>query len=232
MVESEEYEYINKEISTKYRFTKLARVIALLLQFEKSKTDETYKATHKQMHDYYDSLKHAHAKFCVVFFLCCYIIDRLDKVIYFILQLLHNASEDKFIFLNQINFLNTVFRDSEMWQAFLNAFYALRLADESSNIYPKTSDLFLLELKLTIEDIHEHKSRFFNQYEVSRLERFNSIDEVVLEAYCSSCKLFTIAIMKTMDFLDMSIQLHVSKRYVSNIKCKCDRGYLDFDVII
>lgn len=232
LVESEEYECTNKETSKKYIFTKLARMIALLLSYEKSKTEKRYEATYDQMFDYYDSLGHSHAKFCLVFFFCCYIIKRLDEVMYSILELLYNAPEDKDTFLNQIRFLNTVYRDSEMWQAFQNAIDYLKRAEENKKDVPKISDLFLLNLKLTIEEIHENKSKLFKQFEVFRLKRINNIDEVVLEAYCSSCNRFQIIIMKTIDYLDMYIQSQVSKRFISNIKCKCNRGYLNFDIIV
>jgi len=232
LVEPEEYECHNKETSSKYSFTPLGIMIALLLQFERSNTDELYEAAYNQMHDYYDSLRHSHAKFCLVFFYFCHLIKRLDEVMYAILELLHNAPEDKDTFLNQIRFLNTVYRDSEMWQAFLNAFNFSRLADESSPLNPTTSDLFLFNLKLTIEEIHEHKSRLFKQYEDFRLKSINDIDKVVLEGYCSSCNHFQVVIMTTIDYLDMYVQPQISKRYISPMKCKCTKGYLNFDLII
>jgi hypothetical protein len=206
-------------------------MIALLLSFEKSKINDIYQATFKQMTEYYENLKHSHAKFCYVFLFKCYLINRFDEVIYSTLNLLCNAPEDKHTFLNQIRFLNTVYRDSEMWQAFKDSFNVLKYVEDYLESKPKIYELFLLNLKLTLEEIHEHKSRLFKEYEDARLKMINDIDKVVLEGYCSSCNRFQIVFMTTIPYLDMYIQSQISKRNVSTIKCKCNKGYLNFDVI-
>jgi hypothetical protein len=227
LIESKGYECSNDENSIKYRFTKFGRMIGLLLLYKENKTLDIYKETYNQMIEYYHSLKHTHAEFCVVFFSYTYQINLLDQVMFSILDLLYNASDDKSLFLNQINFLDVVYRNSELWEAFKES---IEILDEMNyNSY----ELFLLNLKLTLEEVEESKSKRFKDYEVMRLEKSKDIDTVVLEGYCFNCKAFYIISMKTMEYLDDYIKSYVSGRHLSYVECpKCKQTCLNFKAVI
>ena len=83
------------------------------------------------------------------------------------IDLLLHASTDKFEFLNNIKFVNTVFRHLEMWEVFKKS---LKYLLEKQ---PHTYELFLFHLKLYLEDIEEAKSRNFKDFEKKRFEKFS-----------------------------------------------------------
>jgi hypothetical protein len=92
--------------------------------------------------------------------------------------------------------------------------------------------LFLLNLKLTIENIQEFKSRNLKDFEVLRLDKVQDIGKIVVEGYCDACKRFSITFMDTVDYLDMYVESSVSKRNISPITCKCENGILNFEIIV
>ena len=143
------------------------------------------------------------------------------------IDLLLKASSDKYEFLNKIKFLNTVFIHLKMWKIFKISLEYLSKND--FHIY----ELFLLHLKLYLEDIVEAKSRKFKDFEIARLEKYRELDVLVLEGYCSFCKDIGIISMKTTDYLNDYIEAFVSKRYISSVKCSiCNRENLHFEQIV
>jgi hypothetical protein len=233
LVESEEYEVINKEISIKYRFTKLARIIAFLLLWDKNKTidRETTEKVLDQLCDFYNSLHNSHAYFCLIFLRHC----KQNKVLSFVLRYLinlffdsstNNTNKDEF--LNKIKFLNTIFIDDlKLWKVYETSLDYLSKRDFN------TYEVFLLHLKLFLEEIVENKSRKFKDFEIERLEKAQELDTIVLEGYCSFCIDFSVYSMQTTKYLGDYIRAFVSQRYISDILCqKCNRNYLHFEQIV
>ena len=79
-----------------------------------------------------------------------------------------------------------------------------------------TYKLFLLHLKLYLEEIEEAHSRKFKDFEIIRLEKTQELDTIVLEGYCSFCRDFYIVPMKSTDYLNDYINSYVSKKYISS----------------
>ena len=85
------------------------------------------------------------SKFCLIFLKHCRKNNYFDIVLEYMINILFNASTDKYEFLNKINFLNTVFIHVSMW-------IIVSLEYLSKTDY-HTYELFLFHLKLFLEDI-------------------------------------------------------------------------------
>lgn len=218
----------NGETTRRYRFTKLGRMIGLLLLYKKNQWSDTniYEKVYSQTFDFYDSLNNSHSKFLLVFLFRCYRYGRFTEIILSLLGLLENASDDKEEFLDKLEFLNPVYRDLQMWQIFKDSIEFL--FHHNHNVY----ELFLFNLKLTIEQTQESKSRNLKGFEKLRLDRFQEIDEVVVEGYCGSCKKFTPASMKTLHYLESYITAAVSEENAPRFECICNDGNLDFERVV
>ncbi len=220
----------NGEPTQKYRFNKLGRMIGLLLLLENkrgplsaSEFDELY----NQIYDFYFSMKHAHAKFCLNFFQVCYSRGKFHQIIYSLAELLKNASDDKYSFLNQLRFLNLVYRDLDMWNIFLDSLAVLFEVDET------THHVVLFNLKLVIEDLHQSKCRHLKEFEVLRLKNKQDVDKSVIGGYCNNCQNFYIVIMETLHYLDLYIMHYVTNDDQYRIRCiSCNQDYIDFQMII
>jgi hypothetical protein len=94
-------------------------------------------------------------------------------------------------------------------------------------------ELFLLHLKLHLEEIVEYKSRKFKDFEIGRFQKTKELETIVLEGYCSFCKNFTIRPMKIIDYFRDYIKSFLEKRYLSYILCPiCNKEYLHFEQIV
>jgi hypothetical protein len=178
----------NNQPTEKYRFTVFGRMIGVLFVYGKKYTinDSEYEIIYNQICDYYRTLNHSHAKFCLIFFTKCYLEKKLKQIVYSILELLYDASDDKYSFLNQLRFLNLVYKDLEMWGIFLGSLDVLYEVDGSAY------NLILLNLKLEIEDLHQSKCRHLKEFEVLRLEKKQAIEISVIGGYCNNCQNFSI----------------------------------------
>ncbi len=225
LVDSKQYESTNKQMTEKYTFTEFGRLIGLILIYINSTTIglDTYEAIFSQMCSFYKTMSHAHARLCLIFFNVCYSKNKLMVVICYLVRLLENAPDDKQSFLNQIRFLNLVFRDSDMWEIYKASLNTLRECDTSKYL------IVLYNLKLTIEEIHEFKSRHLREFETGHLKKMQDVDETVIEGYCDACGSFVIASMNTIHYLESYIASELSEKYVSDFRCNsCGKGYLDF----
>jgi hypothetical protein len=229
LVDSEPSEAENHQPTQKYRFTKFGRMIGLLLFYCNSNTIDlnTYKAIFNQIRSFYNTLNHAYALFCLIFFKRCHIEGKFLYVIYSLVLLLKNASDNKYEFLNQIRFLNIFYRDLDFWNIYKNSL------DELSRLDISKYRMVLYNLKLDIEEIHESKFRHLKEFERLRLEKIRHIYDVVVGGYCNTCKNFFISTMKTTHYLESYITSVISEKYVFDIKCpSCSNDYLDFQSII
>lgn len=219
----------NGQPTEKYCFTKLGRLIGLLLIYGKSLTisDSEYEEIYNQIYNYYLTLNHSHAKLCLIFFTHCRISKKIRQIMYSMLELLFDASNDKNSFLNQLRFLNLVYRDMDMWNIFLDSLGTLHSHDESAYY------LVLFNLKLEIEDIHQSKCRHLKQFEALRFKNKQATDIVVVGGYCNNCQNFFIVTMKTLDYLDYYIMYYVTSDDRYRIRCNsCENDYIDFQSII
>jgi hypothetical protein len=224
------FESTNHQLTKEYRFTNLARMVAFLLKCNEGNINKnTANQVVDQIFDYYNSLNNSHAKFCLIFLKHCRINHWFDIPLQYMIDLLLKASSDKDEFLNKIKFLNTIFIDPKliMWGIFKKSLEHLFKA----NNY--TYELFLLHLKLFLEEIVEYKSRKFKDFEIKRLEKAQELDTIALEGYCSFCKDFSVYSMKTTQYLGDYIKARISQRYISKILCsKCNKEYLYFEHIV
>ena len=141
--------------------------------------------------------------------------------------LLFDASSDKYDFLKKIKFLNMVFKELKMLKIFEVSLDSLSKKDYHDY------ELFLLHLKLYLEELEESKSRKFHEYEITRLEKSRDIDTVVLEGYCSYCKDYYIKPMKTMKYLEDYVKAYVEDRHISYTLCStCNQQYLHFEQVV
>src|SRR6185312_8364554 len=98
LVEAIPSESKNHELTENYKFTKLGRMIALLLLFEKINQIDRGLAhkTFNQIYDFYNSFNNSHAKFCLIFIEHCRTSkELLTIVLRYMIDLLLNASTDK-----------------------------------------------------------------------------------------------------------------------------------------
>jgi len=229
LLEFQQYTTNNNETSKEYRFTKLGRMVGLLLLCDKIKNidTQTYDMVYSQIYDFYNSLKNSHSKTCLVFFDYCKEEEKFNVVLNYLIKLLFTASNNKEDFLNQIKFLNLVFRDSAMFQIFKKSMEHMKKYNRE--IY----EMFMLNLKLSIEEKHEYKSRNLAQFEITRMKKFKDIDEVVLEGFCNFCHGFLVEYMNSLEYLDSYIQSVEPRDNVSRTICqRCSKGYLNFEIII
>lgn len=220
----------NGEQTRKYRFTQLGRLIALLIRLEKVKTTITqseYIELHKQIYDFYSSLNHVHAKFCLIFFEVCCLEGKFNQIILRLVHLLENADDDKYFFLNEVKFLGLFYQDLEMWDIFKSSLSLLKLHDRP------TYHIILLNLKLVIEELQEVKARNLKDFEIMVFEKKQDIDKVVVEGYCNTCNKFFTMCIKIVDYLEYYIDSFVLNQYNDDFKCQnCNKDYLDFQVIV
>ncbi len=229
LVDNESCVAKNGEPTRKYRFTKLGRMIALLLLVEKKggqKSTSQFEL-YKQVYDFYCCMKHSHAKFCLIFFETCYFRGKFHQIAYSLTELLKNNSGDKYSFLNQLRFLNLVYRDLDMWNIFLDSLDVLFEVDEP------TYYVVLFNLKLVIEDLHQSKCRHLKEFEVLRLKNKQDVDKSVIGGYCNNCQNFYIVIMETLHYLDLYIMHYVTNDDQYRIRCiSCNEDYIDFQIIV
>ncbi len=204
-------------------------MVALLLhcykikQIDRTIADKTF----SQINDYYTSLDNSHSRLCLIFLKYCKENNVLSIILQQMIGLLIDASYDKYEFLNKIRFFDLVFRDLYMWKVFETSVEHLSKQDHYSY------KLFLLNLKLYLEELEESKSRKFHEYEITRLEKSKDLDTVVLEGYCSYCKDCCIKSMKTMKYLEDYVKAYVSGRHISYILCTtCNQQYLHFEQVV
>ena len=173
------------------------------------------------------SIDNSHSKLCFIFIKTCKLNHYFSNILQYMMDLLFNASSDKYDFLKKIKFLNMVFRELKMWKVFESSLD--RLSKKDYHDY----ELFLLNLKLYLEELEESKSRKFHEYEITRLEKSRDIDTVVLEGYCSYCKDYCIKPMKTMKYLEDYVKAYVEGRHISYILCTiCNQQYLHFEQVV
>jgi hypothetical protein len=202
----------------------------LLLLFENNNgplSTSQFEEIYEQIYDVYHSMKHSHAKLCLIFFEVCYSRGKFHQIIYSLAELLKNSSYDKHLFLRQLRFLELRYIDEEMWDIFKTSLSILRQKDIAAY------HIIRFNYKLEIEEKHEYKVRHLKQFENSRLENIQEIVKVVVSGYCHTCKNFFIVTMRTLDYLESHIMSVVSGNHVSDIECtSCHKDYLDFKSII
>lgn len=198
LVDYKPYESANKQQTEKYAFTEFGRLIALILFYINNNKIglDTYEAIFSQMCSFYKTMSHAHARLCLIFFYGCCFEKKLHIVIYYLARLLENASDDKHTFLNQVRFLNLVFRDLDMWEIYKTSLNILWECD------PHKYSIVLYNLKLTVEEVHEFKSRHLREFERVRPKKIQDVDESVIEGGCDTCGGFVIASMNTISYLN------------------------------
>lgn len=216
-----------KESEKEYKFTKIGRLLGLIIS--NNETKQEFYNIFIQLVEIYDSMNHVYARFCSIFFRCCFKYEKFDNIIYFISNSLKDATDDKDGFIYQIKNLPTFYRNFEMWDIFKLTLNAL------SKLSHYEYEIFLFHLKLTIEEVHEWKCKNLKDFEKMRLEQKHEYDSVVLEAYCNTCTIeyrYTPILLKTMYYLESCLESDISRRIVSKLKCtRCNEEYYNFQII-
>lgn len=214
----------NNEDTEEYRFTKLGRLVALLIKQIKSKhsdIDEIY----RQSLVYYDGLDHSIAKFCSIFFRKCYVKDKklFEIIVDRLVQILLYASNNKNAFLIRIKKMQAFYNHRVMWELFNESL------DEFGKKSKEEKNMLLYQLKLEIEDTHEYKSRNLRTFEDLRCKVRANQNLIAIEGYCGSCVQFTPCVVSLLDHLES----HIEEPGNSNrVQCpNCSTGWLDFETL-
>lgn len=230
LVDSKPFEPKSKQVSKEYRFTKLGRMIGLLLSCNNDKivNNPKFEKTYSGINQYYESLNTSHSKFLLIFFKFCKkekIYD--DAILFRLIDILLKAPNNKEYFLNQINFLDVFYRNSiQMWNIFKKSLSELR------QINNKEYEMFTYNFKLAIEAVQESKCINQSVFEMGRYHKFKDIDQVVIEGRCNQCGEYLNGSMNIWEYLKGYVISSVSKTYISNTLCeKCNNGYIDFQII-
>jgi hypothetical protein len=227
LVGEKPYTARNREETKQYRFTRLGKMIHGLLRYDSLDSNKITESSHEQFYslvrNYYESLRHTHARFCLKFFENCLSKRKFGIVVVYMSRLLAEASSDKHEFLSQIKFLNLLFWDAGMAKIYWESLEQLSQND------PKTWNIVMLNIKLFIEEREESKAHYLEKFEMKRHMWGGDIDMVVLEGFCNICRIFFIAPMKTMDYIKYLDKSRASGTPMSNIMCDiCKKGYIDF----
>jgi hypothetical protein len=230
LVYSDPFEPKTKRVPKEYKFTKLGRMIGLLLSCYNDKTvnNSKFEITYSGINQYYESLNTTHSKFLLIFFKFCKKEKMYGEAILFrMINILLKAPNNKEYFLNQINFLDVLYRNSlQMWNIFKNSLSELR---QTNN---KDYEMFTYNFKLAIESVHEYKCKNKSVFEMDRYQQLKDIEQVVIEGRCNQCSEYLNGSMNIWKYLEDHVISYVSKAYVSNTLCeKCNNGYLDFQII-
>lgn len=216
-----------KELEKEYKFTKIGRLLGLIIS--DNETKQEFYNIFMQLIEIYDCMDNVHARFCSIFFRCCFTYEKFDYIIYYISKRLKNATDDKEGFIYEIKNLPTFYRDFEMWKIFKISLSIL------SKLSHYEYEIFLYHLKLTIEEIHEWKCKNIRGFEKMRLEQKQEYDSVVVEAYCNICAIeyrYTPILLKTMDYLQLCLESDISRKIESSLQCRrCKQGYYSFQII-
>jgi hypothetical protein len=218
----------NKEDTVEYKFTKLGRLIALLLKQIKPKesshinyNDKIYRQTLL----YYDDKDHSIAKFCSIFFRKCYEKDikLFDIIINRLVAILQDASDDKKIFLTKLRRFQAFYNHPQMWELFRESL------DELRNRSQEDVDMFLYELKLEIEAFHEYKSRNLRSFENIRWQIRTQQNQIALEGYCKSCQQFIPCAVSLLEYFQAIVE---EPDKSTRVNCpNCIVGRLDFETL-
>lgn len=192
LVGEKPYTARNREETKQYRFTRLGKMIHGLLRYDSLDSNKITESSHEQFYslvrNYYESLRHAHARFCLMFFENCLSKRKFGIVVVYMSRLLAEASSDKHQFLSQIKFLNLLFWDAGMAKIYWESLEQLSQND------PKTWNIVMLNIKLFIEEMAESKAHYLEKFEMKRHRWGGDIDMVVLEGFCNICSIFFIAL--------------------------------------
>ncbi len=228
IVDDTRYIARNKEETKKYRFTKLGTMIQHLIFYYNTNdikiVADHYEQIYRHICNYYASLNHAHAKFCLTFFKNCYPNGKFVIVIIYLTKLLTEASSIKDEFLFQIKFLNLLYWDLDLAKIYLESLNDLYQTNR------ETYGIVMLNIKLFIEERQESKAHYMDKFEVERHKMRGDIDMVVMDGFCNTCGYFYIASMKTIDYIKSLDEYHRTGTYVSKAMCvMCKKDYIDFE---
>jgi hypothetical protein len=222
LLESRNVISTNTEDTKEYRFTKLGRLIALLIKqikIEHPRIDEIY----NQSLAYYDGLNNSVAKFCSIFFRKCYEKDRklFGIIVNRLVETLLYTSNNKNAFMIWMKKTQAFYNHPVMWELFKESF------DELGKRSMEHKNMFLYELKLEIEDAHEYKSRNLRSFEDLRCKVRMDQNLIAIEGYCKVCMQFIPCVVSLLDYL----QSYVEEPDNSNrAECpNCLIGWLDFE---
>ncbi len=100
LITFEFYETENHQISEKYWFTKLGKLIGILLLY-KNDNNVLLKDILSSIIDFYNGMNHSYAKLCSIFFNKCYNTPIFKRHVDLLFNLLENADNKKDLFLDQ-----------------------------------------------------------------------------------------------------------------------------------
>jgi hypothetical protein len=201
LLESKRVIAANKEETSEYRFTELARLIAIVIIYsepnlEKQKT--SINEVYDQILRYYDAERYSHARFCSIFFRNCYDYnkDLFKLIISNFYKIIKKASDDKNAFVTQLRKFQVFHNNPLMWQIFKQSL------EDLENQYVDNHKIFLYGLKLEMEEIHELKSRNRSGFEQMRMRARGDPNLLVLEGYCKKCKIYASVVVDLLDYFE------------------------------
>jgi len=148
----------NEQIND-YQFTKLGRLLGLLISYKKNKGNVLELYGHILV--FYDNMDHSYAKLCSIFFRKIYNTSIINQMIDSLVRLLDNADDDKERFINLIEMMTPIL-SKETWEILYDSFAELQK-------YESKYEILFYNFKLYLEKIHEAKSRNLKAFERSAL---------------------------------------------------------------
>lgn len=186
-----------------------------------------FSVAYLHIRNYYETMKHAHAQFCLFFFRHCYDGKRFIEIIHTLKNLLETASDNKYDFLYKLRSLNIFYIDTQLWYYFQNSLEDL--GEHDMDAYEKV----LMNLKSILEEMQEYKCRLCREFEIGRFDNYQQLDWVTLHGHCSACKKFVIVSLNLFDYLDSYIQMYANKEQPDEYLCrKCGQGFVNFEVVV
>ena len=226
LIEFEFYETDNHQVSEKYQFTKLGRLIGLLISYKKDK-NKISKDLYNHILDFYDSMDHSLAKLCSIFFRKSYNSPIYDKMIDLLVDLLDNADNDKDLFINQVKKFTPIL-NKESWNMLYDSFSEFDKKD------PLKYEILFYNFKIYLEEIQKIKSKRLKEFEEFQFSLISEPFIVALDGYCHKCNHFSLYGIGLINYFRLCANIDSDNIHLIRAKCLnpiCNNDFLNFDFV-
>jgi len=209
-----------------YQFTKLGKIIGLLLLYEQGKINDN-KELFNPLIDFYSPIDNSWSAFYIIFLKKCINIPKVfERAILFHIESLKNADSNKDVSIEQLTKVPIILNE-EYWQVFNESLNELKKKS------PDKYNLLLYALLLLVEEEQESNCANFKGFEKARSTIRCFTDHVTVEGYCNLCKHYSHIGVNVMDYLNSYIYSDPDNRHKHlNMICPaCKSGPLYFETI-
>jgi hypothetical protein len=220
----------NKQGIKEYKFTYFGKLIALLIELEKTETRKIIR-TEKISDEIYNLLKLSFEVsrssvdlFCLIMYKKLVEKNIFNIVIHHYKDVLKDPHiKNKMQFLHSLGLIQSERGSTlEFWRIYRQSL------DELKNLDYKKYKIFLFNLKQKLETLHQIKCRAFFSFEKWRYDNREIESVAVMEGYCDNCKLYTTGPAYIKHYLEN----YFSENKISEICPECNIDILDFEIIV